>query len=178
MVGEAPEPLEELQCLLVPAEQLVAVGEPERTGQEDALPRRPDVDGLLMRAITEDEAVLHQLPLDRFDRASDAWIGRGQEADERKQEEGRVEVARPVRLRKGAELLVVAALADLLVDLVSQSAPAIDGPVESLFLDAPHRAIEGHPRPRLRVHEVAALAADFPDALVGLVPGLLEVVEH
>src|SRR5947208_17140709 len=99
-----------------------------------------------MSAIAEDEAVLHQLALDRFDRASDAWVGRGQEADEREHEEGRVEFARPVRLRKRAELLVLAALADLLVDLVPQPAPAVDGHLESLLLYRPQRAIKGAPR--------------------------------
>src|SRR6185312_11713503 len=64
VVRKAGEPLEERQRLLVPPEQLVAVGEPERAREEGALPRRQAVDTGLLRPVAEHEAVLQQLALD------------------------------------------------------------------------------------------------------------------
>src|SRR6476620_6018692 len=75
VVRKAGEPLEERQRLLVPSQQLVTVGEPERAGEEHALPRRQAVDTGLLRPVAEHEAVLQQLALDRFDRAADARVG-------------------------------------------------------------------------------------------------------
>ena len=75
VVAEVDEPPEQLVRLVVPAEQLVAVAEPERARQEHALARRQPVGSVLVRAVAEDEAVLEQLALDRLDRPADA-LGR------------------------------------------------------------------------------------------------------
>src|SRR5581483_1589411 len=101
VVREPGETVEELDGLLVPAEQLVAVREPERARQEDTFAGRQPVDAALA-AVAEDEAVLEKLALDRLDRAADTGIRGGEEADERQHQEARVEFLRPVRLDERA----------------------------------------------------------------------------
>ena len=77
--------------LVVAAEQLVAVDEPERARQEDALARRQPVDART-RPVPEHEPVAEQLPLDPLDRASHPRVGCGQEADQRNHEQARIEL--------------------------------------------------------------------------------------
>src|SRR5258707_7223361 len=117
-----------------------------------------------MREIPEDESVVDQLAFDRLDGAADTRVGRGQEADERDEEQARVDLLRPVRLDERPELPVEAALADLGVDLGAQLAPAVDGPLEPLLLDRPHGTVERDPRHHLRMHEEAPDAPDLPDS--------------
>src|SRR5262245_56710448 len=131
-----------------------------------------------MRSIAEHEPVLEQLPLDRLDRAANPRVGRREEADERQQQEARIELLRPVRLREGAELGFEAALADVPVDLVPDVSPAVGGPFEVVLLDRPYRTVERDPGHRLGVDEVAAAAADLPDPVVRLAPRLGEMVEQ
>jgi hypothetical protein len=92
VVAEVDEPAEQLVRLVVAPEQLVAVAEPERAREEDALARRQPVDARLVRAVAEDKAVLKQLPFHRLDGAPDALVGGGEEADERQEEKARVEL--------------------------------------------------------------------------------------
>src|SRR3954447_20054728 len=68
VVREADETIEERTRVVVAAQQLVAVDEPERTGQKDSFTRRKAVDAGV-RAIAEDEAVVDELALDRLDGA-------------------------------------------------------------------------------------------------------------
>jgi hypothetical protein len=133
VVRQSDEPLEERMCVVVPAEQLVAVAEPERAREEHTLAARQPV-GIVgvVRAVAEHEAVPEQLALDRLDRPADARIRSRQEADEWDQQEARVELRRAVRLRERAELLVEALLADLSVDPLTQVAPVLDAAVETV----------------------------------------------
>src|SRR4029079_94560 len=117
-------------------------------------------------------------PRARLDRAADARIATGQEADERQQQQARVELLGAVRLRERAELGVEAVLADVPVDLVTECPPAVDRPFEVVLLDRPHGAVERDPGHHLGVDEMAALPADLPDSVVRLAPRLREVVEH
>src|SRR5689334_5541835 len=134
-VDEAPE---QLVRLLVPAEQLVAVAEPERAGKEHALAGRQAVDCVLVCPIAEYESFMEQLPLDRLDRAADARVGGGEEPYERQQQEAGIELLRPVRLRERAELGVEATLADVPVDLAPGLTPVVDRPLEPVLFDRPY----------------------------------------
>src|SRR5437762_594650 len=64
------------------------------------------------------------------------------------------------------------------MNLLAETAPLVDGAVEALFLDGPHRPVEGDPGHHLRMHEMPPLAADLPDAVVGLRPRTLQVAEE
>ena len=64
------------------------------------------------------------------------------------------------------------------MDLVPHRPPAVDRALEPVLLDRPHGAVERDPRHRLGVDEVAAPAADLPDAVVRLPPRLFEMVEQ
>src|SRR5215472_10497901 len=162
----------------MPTEQLVAVAEPERARQEHALPWWQPVGSRLARPVAEHEALVKELPLDCLDRAPNARVGCGEEADEGEQQEAGVKLLRAVRLRERAELGIEAAFADVPVNLVADRAPAVDRPLELVLLDGPYRAVERHPRHRLRVDEVAAPTADLPDTVVRLPPRPFEMVEQ
>src|SRR5207237_10714785 len=57
-------------------------------------------------------------------------------------------------------------------DLVANIAPFLDSALSSVELGEPHGAVERDPRHHLRVREVLRVAADLPDALVGLLPAV------
>ena len=63
--------------------------------------------------IAADEAVLHQLALDRHDRAADPRVVRRQKAELRDQQQRGVEVARAVILDEGVALRVIGLVEDL-----------------------------------------------------------------
>ena len=89
VVREAEQPLEQLVRLVVPAEQLVAVDEPERARQEHALARpaarrrRPRAcgSGATKPSCSRSRSIA-------VDRAAHARVGCGKEADERDQRAG------------------------------------------------------------------------------------------
>src|SRR6266545_2670658 len=163
------QPLEQRVRLVVLAEQLEAVDEPERARQEDPLAGGQPVDALLA-AVAEDEAVIDEVAADRVDRAAHARVARGEKADERNHEQARVERVRAVVLRERAEALVVAVTDHVRRDLVAHATPAVGVSLETLLLHRAHGAVERDPGHHLRVDEVALLAADLPDAVVGLAP--------
>src|ERR1700730_2361196 len=76
------------------------------------------------------------------------------------------------------EPLVVAAGADLRVDLVANLPPPIDRGLVTRVLRHLHAAVEGDPAHHLRMREVPARPAYFPNPLVGLVPALVERVQQ
>ena len=76
---------------------------------------------LLVVPVPEHEAVLHQLAPNRLERAAHPRIVGRQEPEERDRQQARVESLRVVVLDERAELLVVAALEHLRVDLVTNA---------------------------------------------------------
>jgi len=82
-----PTSFEHPARVVATSEEYEVVGEPERAREERALPRRETVDSLGRRGmVAAHEAVDEELALDRGDRAADARVGRGKEADERDHE--------------------------------------------------------------------------------------------
>src|ERR671930_1104240 len=65
-----------------------------------------------------------------------------------------------------------ALLFDERADLVTDSAPFLDSSLAPVELCEPHHPVERDPRHHLRVREVLRVAADLPDALVGLLPAV------
>ena len=139
-------------------------------GRRRSRPRRVD---------SGDEAVVHELALDRLDGAEHPRVVGGQEADERDHQQAGVESLRAVGLHEGVALGVEAAARRPRAWISSRIArQRVDGPVEPEPLDRLDRAVERDPGHHLRVGEVPARAAHLPDALVGLVPGRLEELEQ
>src|SRR5262245_55947831 len=64
------------------------------------------------------------------------------------------------------------------MDLIADRAPALDGSWAAELLAQLDPAVEGNPGHHLGVGEVASLAPNLPDPLVGLAPCLLEQPEH
>src|SRR6478672_4273957 len=135
VVREADQPLEQHMRIVVPAEELVAVDEPERAGKKDAFANREPVDAVIARSISEDKAVTQEVALDRCDRAAHARVACGEEADERDQEQAGVELLRAVGLDEAAKRLVVPTLEHLRSDLVANLMPTIDWTIQSVLFD-------------------------------------------
>ena len=133
---------------------------------------------MLLDGVPLDEPVARQVALDRVDRAGHPRVGRRQEPDERDQERRRVELVGAVRLHERVALRVERLAADLVVDRLPDLAPLVDRPREVEALDRVDGAVERDPGEHLRVREVAARAAHFPDPFVGPIPGALEEVHQ
>src|SRR5919204_1472941 len=178
--AEREEPLEELPRLVEPALEREVVDEPEGARQEGSFAGRQAVDRhrLLVRLVALDEAVADELALDRRHRADHARVVGGEEADERDHEQARVDPLAAVEADEGVELGVEAATEHLVVDLRPHPAPPVDRPAAAEALDRLHAAVERDPRHHLRVREVAPRPAHLPDALVRLLPGMLEVPQE
>ena len=124
-----------------------------------------------------DEAVAHELTLDRGHGADHPWIVGREETDEWDHQQTRIQSLRAVELGEGVELDIEALLADLPVDLGAGRAPPVGRAVPAEALDGLNAAVERDPSHHLRVCEVPARAAYFPDAFVGLLPGVFEIAE-
>lgn len=177
--AEREEAIEESDGFVAAAEKGEAVDEPEGARKEGTLAGREAVDvGGSGGMIAADEAVGDEIALDGFDRADDAWIVDGEEADEREHEEARVELLGAVELREDAVGGVVTAGADLVVNAIAGVAPAVEFAVELELLEGLDAPIEGDPGHHFRVREVAAGTANFPDAFVGFLPVLRDEVDE
>src|SRR5262245_34807200 len=115
IVPQGEKPLENSTSLAWSALQDEVVREPEAAGQKHALSRRQPVQALV-RAVAHHEAVDRQLALDRFHGPFDARIAAWQEADDRDQEQARVELARAVVLDERVTARVIAVPAHVGVD--------------------------------------------------------------
>src|SRR5260370_4300194 len=90
IVAQRQQALEKLAGLGEAPLQDVVVGQPEAAGQKGPLARRQAVQDL-PGVVSHDETVNEKALLDCPDRSDDARVGRGQKADERHQQEARVE---------------------------------------------------------------------------------------
>ena len=190
LLGEEPEVVADRQEALEQRFRVgeathhrVVVDEPEAADQECGLVAGQAVDAGVGR-VAVDEAVAGQPALDRGDRRQHARIVGRQEAHVRDQQHARVERVGAVRLRERADALVVPARQQVGADVLAQRAPARQSLYECRRrvlpepLDVLDAAIHRHPRHQLGVDEVqVALAADLPDALVGLLPDPLDEVD-
>src|SRR5437899_1786217 len=180
VIAQAQEPLDEG----VGARDLTCIGvrtsEPETAYEDGSLSGREAVDALAIvnrggRIAANVDVVDQQLALDGRDGRQHAWIVPGQKTDVRDQQQSRIHGGRAVVLRERSELFVPALLEDLVAYAVPELAPAVDRPLETELLARTNSPVESHPHHDPRMSEMAWLAADFPDAVVRLVPVLLEL---
>src|SRR6185369_13637622 len=81
-------------------------------------------------------------------------------------------------LREGTAVAVEATIANFGMQPIALCTPSIDRPLEPAALHGFDATIERDPRHDLRMREMPARASDFPDALIGLRPRLLEMSEQ
>ena len=90
IVAQRQQALEKLARLVDAPLQDVIVGQPEAAGQKGPLSGRQAVNDL-SGVVTHDKTVNEKALLDCLDGSDNAQVGRGQKADERQQQEARVE---------------------------------------------------------------------------------------
>src|SRR5690606_38321298 len=115
---------------------------------------------------------------DGFDGARDARVIRRQEADLRNEQQRCVELGSVVVLDEGVARGIVAVAQDVRMDFPAHRRPTLLRALEFESLARFDAAVERDPGHDTRVGERARRAAYLPDALVGLVPHLLEVPEQ
>src|SRR5215468_964626 len=121
--------------------------QPKGARQENAFSSRQTVHVFLGRPITQDQAVPHQLALNRRDRSADPFVRGRQKAEQGQSKQTRIERVRAIRLSERLLVDVVTPLANLVVDLFANLSPALDVlrlRVHATFGDL-NRAIERDP---------------------------------
>src|SRR5579883_1328970 len=129
-----------------------------------------------MGLISSDQPVAHEVALDSCDRPDHARIGGRQEADERDSKKTGIGRLRAIRMHERVLLRIESAATYFGMDLVPQSAPARDRPLMPELLDRTNGAVECDPDHHFRMREMLGWAADFPNAVIGLVPDFFEML--
>jgi hypothetical protein len=177
VVAQREQPLVQCHGLVAASAQRQIVGKPERAWQEEPFAGRQSID-VPGRAIAQHEAVDGELALDRFDRRAHARILVRQEADERHEQQARVERRRSVALHEHAARVIDALRAHLGMDARAHVAPVLDRAIQAVALHRLDRAIDRHPRHHPGVGERLRIAAHLPDAAVRLLPVVREEIDE
>ena len=177
VIAQCQQPIEQVPRIVQSAEHRVGIDEPEAASQKNTLARLQAVvgDGSV---IAHHEAVLQQARFDRGHRADEARVLRGNEAEGRQLQQGRIEQPAAIGLHETAERAVKSFLADIVMDRLPDAAPVLHRPVQSEMFDCLDRTIESHPGHDLREREVLRRAAHLPHAGVRLAPDLLEMAQQ
>src|SRR5439155_15469858 len=173
VVAERDQPLEELPRAIDFAHLCEALDEPEGADRESRLVSCKPVDAV--REVAVDEPVRGELLGDSIGSRLGARVAVLDEADDRDHQVRRVQLAAVAkRLEKCVRLRVDALALDLCANLAARLPPALEIALATVSLRDLQQPVERDPGHHLRIHEVSRLAADLPDALVGLLP----LVEH
>ncbi len=171
VVAEAKETLEELTRPLTLACARETLDEPEGTDRKGRLVSRETVDAV--RDIPVDEAVGRELVRDALEGRLRTVVVVRDEAHDRDHQIRRIELAAIAeRLLERARGRVDTLTLDEHADLVASRPPGVEVAISAVELGEPDHPVERDPRHHFRVDEVARLAADLPDALVGVLPAL------
>lgn len=177
--AERKKAFEEGEGFVAATEQSEAIDKPEGAREKRAFAGGETVDiRVLVGVVTLDETVGGEFALDGVDGANDTRIVDRQKADERQHEETRIELGGAVELGEDSAGGVVALRANLQVNAIASFAPAVEFAVELELFEGFDAAIEGDPGHDLRMGEMPARAANFPNALVGLVPMVRDEVDE
>src|SRR5690606_36983805 len=139
--------------ILPAAAHAIGIREPEAAYEKRAFLAGEAIVGFV-GAIAKNQAVFDEFPFDRFDRAAEAWILRGQEPDLSDQQEGGVEGRSVVVLDESVAGRVVTSLQNLGVNLIADRTPFVDRTVGVELLYSFDCTIERHPCHHLRMDEV------------------------
>src|SRR4029434_4089717 len=95
-----------------------------------------------LRRVAPDERPLADLLLDRVDRAQDARVVRRQKAEDRDEQQARLQAVPTVVLDERVALRLVAFGQDLGMNLVASGSPAVEGRIVPCRLEVLDRAID------------------------------------
>src|SRR5262249_17223125 len=122
IVAQGEQALEQGVCFGVAMLQPVIVGKPEAAREKHAFSRRQAVN-VCLGSITQHKAVDHEFPLNCRYSARHPWILGRQKANERDQQQTRIELAAAEALRESVALAVEPQLADRRVHAVAEFSP-------------------------------------------------------
>ena len=177
VVRDGARPIHELVGVVDPAAAGVLLDEPERAGQEGMLVAGEPVDAAV-GAVAQQEAVAHERALHLGDGAEHARVVVGAEAHLGQEQQRRVDLGRAVVLHEVPPLRVEAVRVDLLAHPVAKELPRGCVARQPRLLHRAHATVERRPHHHPRVGEHGLLAADLPDAAVGSVEPLHDLIEQ
>ena len=176
MVGVGQHLVEDHPRLTEPARHGQGLDVPEGAQGEGSLTTGQPVGGGL-RVVPEHEAVRDDLLSHAVQGRKEPRVGGGHESDQGHLQQRRIHHVGVVVLDEGLNLLVVAALHDLVVDAIARLTPAQLMGREATFPRDPDGAVKGDPAHHLGVDEVLVAAAGLPNTCVGLIPVVREPVD-
>src|SRR5579871_2701286 len=177
IIAESQQSFERLLGVGVAAEQGIVVSQPKRARQKCPLARRQAINTRIT-LVALNKSIVKQATLNGVHGATHARIVRRQETHERCHQETGIQFPGAVVLHEGPQFGVEAFAAHLLVNGVTQLAPAIDGASAAKALGRLHRTVQSHPGHDAGMREMAAWTTNLPDPLVGTAPGRLEEFEN
>src|SRR5262245_17988653 len=157
--------------------QRVIVGKPKAARQKHPFSRSQTINAGL-GSITEYEPVDHELLLDGRNGTAHASIVWRQEADERHQQQTRIELAASEALREGVAVAVESKLANRRVHVVANLSPTFQRCMQFETLSITHRAIQSNPCHDLGQGKMATTASHFPNSIVRLLPDSFHMVDQ
>ena len=145
VIAAREQTLEQFSSFSITPLQDVIVDKPEAARQERALPLRKAIPRIVAFIAQHEFVIDQQFPFDRPKRSLDARVRRGKEANQRDEQETRVEAFGPICLDKTVEFTIKAAFTDFGMDFVGDLAPALARLIVRFRLDHICSAIERDP---------------------------------
>ena len=124
------------------------------------------------------KSIPHHVFFESSQGAANARVGGRQEPHRGQQQDTGIEQLRAVGLDERVLPGIKTLLADIAADLVAQASPAIEWPVVAEFFGALNGAIECDPGHHFRRDIMPGLPTSLPDAVIRLIPYLLEMLDH
>src|SRR5215469_3752789 len=160
--------------IVAPAQHNQTIYEPETAKKKCGFISRKAIIRLL-QVISQHKSIDDQLAFDGLDGCNHTSVRCWQEADERDEQETRIQCSRTITLHKRAHTGIKSVLADIFVNLVAQAAPVIERSSQFEALKIFDSAIHSHPRHHFRVRELLSPSTNLPDAVIRLHPNLFEI---
>ncbi len=180
VVRQPQELGEHVLRFLPPSAQRQGIDHPERARQERTFPAGQPIDLVRFRAggVAIDEHTMLKVRLHGVHGAADPLIVTGEEPDGGQQQRRRVECGATVVLGECSQVVVPRLGQHFRVHSMPDLPPALDGARQTVLLDGADRPVERDPHHDPGMGEIALGATNFPQAIVRLVPDLLEMPQH
>src|SRR5262249_61404212 len=111
IVAHIEQPLEQFACFFFSAQQMPAIRQPKRARKKYSFGAGQSIHARFLWPIAQDETIRHQLAFNCLNRAANTFVSDRQKAGKRHYKQARVQRIRPINLREGFLLPVIAALA-------------------------------------------------------------------
>src|SRR6476646_6765699 len=125
IVTHIEQPLEQIACFFLAAEQMPAIRQPKRAWKKYSFVARQSIHARFLWPIAQHETIVHQFAFNCLNRAANTFVTNRQKTAERHCKKARVQRIGSINLCESFLLRVIAALANFSVNLIANFLPAI-----------------------------------------------------